>query len=221
MARDMYGTMSGPSAWMMTRTWDVPHVTLLAAMWTVMMVGMMLPSVAPLLLIYASILRQSPEGPRAALHVYPMAAGYLVVWIGFSLLATAAQRALGDTVLTPMMTVRSSAVATALLAVAAVYQLTPIKETCLDSCRSPVSFIMRHMRLDAAGAFLMGLQHGVYCLGCCWALMLLLFAGGIMNLWTIGALMVVVLIEKLEPFGLQTRKFNALALGAAALWILL
>ena len=221
MARDMYGTMSGPSVWMMTRTWDLRHVTLLAAMWTVMMIGMMLPSVAPLLLIYASILRQGPEGPKAALRVYPMALGYLLVWVGFSLVVTAAQRALGETVLTPMMTVRSTIVSVVLLGVAAVYQITPVKEACLDSCRSPISFIMSHMRTDAAGAFRMGVLHGIYCLGCCWAMMLLLFAGGIMNLWTIGALMVVVLVEKLEPFGLQTRKFNALALLAAALWVLL
>jgi len=221
MARDMYGSMSGPSAWMMTRVWDVRHVTLLAAMWAVMMAGMMLPSAAPLLLIYASIQRQGPEGPRAALRVYPMAGGYLLVWAGFSVLATIAQRALGGTVLTPMMTVRSSIVAVALLATAAAYQLTPIKAACLDSCQSPLSFITRHMRLDAAGAFRIGVEHGVYCLGCCWALMLLLFAGGIMNLWTIAALMIVVLVEKLSPFGLQTRKLNAIGLLAVALWILM
>jgi predicted metal-binding membrane protein len=220
MARDMYGPMSGASAWMMTRTWDWPHVTLLAAMWTVMMVGMMLPSVAPLLLIYASILRQSPEGPRAALRVYPMAAGYLAVWIGFSLLATFAQRALGETVLTPMMTVRSSTVAVILLAMAAAYQLTPVKEACLGSCQSPIAFLMRRMRLDAAGAFRIGVEHGIYCVGCCWALMLLLFAGGIMNLWTIAALMLVVLLEKLSPFGFRTRLINAAGLAALAVWFL-
>lgn len=221
MARDMYGSMSGPSAWMMTRVWDLRHVTLLAAMWMVMMVGMMLPSVAPLLLIYASILRQSPEGPRAALRVYPLAGGYLVVWIAFSLLATLAQRALGETVLTPMMTVRSSIVAAVLLVVAAAYQLTPIKEVCLDSCRSPIPFLMRHMRLDPAGAFRLGIEHGLYCVGCCWALMLLLFAGGIMNLWTISALMIVVLLEKLSPFGLRTRLLNAAGLAALAVWFLI
>ena len=221
MSLDMYGSMSGPSAWMMTRTWDWPHVSLLAAMWTVMMVGMMLPSVAPLLLIYASILRQSPEGPRAALRVYPMAAGYLTVWIGFSLLATFAQRALGETLLTPMMTARSSMFSVVLLGTAAAYQLTPLKQACLNSCRSPIAFIMSHMQLDVAGAFRMGVEHGVYCLGCCWALMLLLFAGGIMNLWTIAALMLVVLVEKIEPFGWRTRRVNAALLIAAAVWVLI
>ena len=220
MARDMYGAMSGPAAWMMTRVWDARHVSLLAAMWIVMMIGMMLPSVAPVLMIYAGVLRSSPEGPRAALRVYPMAAGYLLVWTMFSLLMTLLQRALGDTVITPMMTLRSSITAAALLLIAAVYQLTPVKEVCLSSCRSPITFIMRRMRLDAAGAFRLGIEHGLYCVGCCWALMLLLFAGGIMNLWTITALMVVVLLEKLAPFGVRTRLVNAAALMAGAVWFL-
>jgi len=221
MARDMYGPMSGPSAWMMTREWDIPHVTLLAAMWIVMMIGMMIPSAAPMLLIYAGVLRSSPEGPRAALRVYAMAAGYVLVWVAFSLVATAVQRALGDTVLTPMMTLRSSIVAAALLLAAAAYQLTPVKEVCLESCRSPLSFLMRHMRLDTAGAFRLGIEHGVYCVGCCWALMLLLFAGGIMNLWTIASLMLVVLLEKLSPFGVRTRVVNAAGLAAVAAWFLM
>jgi len=220
MARDMYGSMSGASAWMMTPAWDLPHVSLLAAMWIVMMVGMMLPSAAPTILIYAGVLRSSPEGPRAALRVYPMAAGYLLVWVAFSLAAAVLQRLLGDSVITPMMTLRSSLVAALLFVVAAVYQLTPIKAACLDSCQSPLTFILRHMRLDAAGAFKMGVEHGVYCLGCCWALMLLLFAGGIMNLWTIAALTFVVLFEKLAPFGMRTRFVNAAALMFGAVWFL-
>ena len=114
---------------------------------------MMLPAVAPMLLIYAGVMRSSPEGPRAALRVYPMAAGYLLVWIAFSLIATVAQRALGATVITPMMTLQSSVAAAALLAVAALYQLTPLKRVCLDSCRSPIAFILERMRPSAAGAF--------------------------------------------------------------------
>ncbi len=217
MARDMYGAMSGPSAWMMTRVWDARHVTLLAAMWIVMMVGMMLPSAAPVLLIYAGVMRSSAEGTRGALRVYPMAAGYLLVWIGFSLLATAVQRALGE-IVTPMMTLRSSLAAAGLLAIAAAYQLTPMKAACLDTCQSPITFITARMRPGAGGAFRMGVEHGLYCLGCCWALMLLLFAGGIMNLWTIAALSSFVLFEKLTPFGARTRHVSAAALLAAAAW---
>jgi predicted metal-binding membrane protein len=166
------------------------------------------------------VLRSSAEGPRAALRVYPMTAGYLLVWIAFSLLATALQVALGATVITPMMTLRSSLAAAALLVVAAVYQLTPLKQACLESCRSPITFILARMRPGAMGAFRLGVEHGMYCVGCCWALMLLLFAGGIMNLWTIAAIMVVVLVEKLEPFGLRTRTLNAVALMAAAAWVM-
>jgi predicted metal-binding membrane protein len=212
--------MSGPSAWMMTPVWDVRHVTLLAAMWIVMMIGMMTPSAAPLLLIYAGVMRSSAGGPRAALRVYPLAAGYLLVWIAFSLLATALQRVLGAGMITPMMTLRSSMATAGLLAIAAVYQLTPLKQACLASCRSPITFILARMRPGALGAFRLGVEHGVYCVGCCWALMLLLFAGGIMNLWTIAALMLVVLIEKLEPFGWRTRRLSAVALMAAAAWVM-
>jgi predicted metal-binding membrane protein len=219
MASDMYGAMTGPSAWMMTRVWDARHLSLLAAMWIVMMIGMMLPSVSPMLLLYAGVLRASPEGPKAALRVYAMAAGYLLMWIAFSLLATGMQRALGETMLTPMMTPRSSAVAAILLLIAAAYQLTPFKEICLHSCRSPIAFMMRHIRLDAAGAFRLGIEHGLHCVGCCWALMLLLFAGGIMNLWTIAALMIAVLLEKVAPLGLRTKQLTAAALVAAAIWV--
>jgi predicted metal-binding membrane protein len=220
MARDMYGAMTGPSAWMMTRVWDTRHVTLLAAMWIVMMIGMMLPSAAPLLLVYASVMRSGSGGPRAALRVYPVAAGYLVAWVGFSLVATALQRGLGSSVLTPMMTVQSSIVAAALFAAAALYQVTPLKQVCLDSCRSPFAFILARMRPGASGAFRLGLEHGLYCVGCCWTLMLLLFAGGIMNLWTIATLTLVVLVEKLEPFGFRTRHVNAVGLMAAAVWVM-
>jgi len=220
MARDMYGTMAGASAWMMTPVWDARHATLLGAMWIVMMIGMMLPAVTPTLLIYAGVMRSGPDGPRAALRVYPMAAGYLLVWIGFSVLATALQRTLGSTLITPMMTLRSSLAAAALLGVAAIYQLTPMKRVCLQSCQSPIAFLVARIRPGAAGAFRLGLEHGLYCVGCCWALMLLLFAGGVMNLSTIAALMIVILLERLEPFGLRTRKISAVALMAVAAWVM-
>ena len=220
MGRDMYGAMAGSSAWMMTRAWDARHTSLLAAMWIVMMTGMMLPSAAPMLLIFAGVMRSSPDGARAAFRAYPLAAGYLLVWIGFSLVATALQRAIGAAILTPMMTLRSSMIAAALFVVAALYQVTPAKQTCLDSCRSPIAFILARMRPGASGAFRLGLAHGLSCVGCCWALMLLLFAGGIMNLRTIVALALVVFVEKLEPFGLRTRQWNAVALAAAAVWVM-
>jgi predicted metal-binding membrane protein len=199
MARDMYGKMDGSSAWMMTRQWDFTHLLLLFAMWAVMMIGMMLPSAAPTLLIYAGVVRKSPESERASSHVYAFAGGYLLAWTAFSLAATMLQRVLARwLLLSPMMESRGWLGGT-LLIVAGLYQLTPFKRSCLESCRSPAAFIAAHWRRGIMGAFRMGIAHGLFCLGCCWALMLLLFVGGVMNLWCIAALTVFVLLEKLAP----------------------
>ncbi len=221
MARDMYGTMTGPSAWMMTTVWDARHLALLCAMWTVMMIGMMVPSAAPTLLLYAGVMRRSPDGARAALRVYPMAAGYVLVWFGFSIAATLLQRALSTTLmLSPMMTLASPLAAGLLLLAAALYQLTPLKRSCLESCQSPITFITTHMKPGASGAFHLGVVHGVHCLGCCWVLMLLLFVGGVMNLLVIAALTAFVLFEKLAPLGKYSARLGALALIGAAAWVL-
>src|SRR5512137_595553 len=142
MARDMYGAMTGPSAWMMTDRWDFAHVALLLAMWVVMMAGMMLPSAAPTLLLYAGVIRKSADHQQARALVYAFAGGYLVVWTAFSAAATALQRVLANLlVLSPMMEARDTTFGSALLLVAGLYQLTPFKRTCLESCRSPAAFI--------------------------------------------------------------------------------
>ncbi|HXR05108.1 MAG TPA: DUF2182 domain-containing protein [Verrucomicrobiae bacterium] len=219
MARDMYGAMTGPAAWMMTDRWDFAHLSLLFAMWVVMMAGMMLPSAAPTLFLYAGVIRKSPEGERAPAHVYAFLGGYLLVWTAFSLVACVLQRELANLLLlTPMMEARGRAVGGALLVVAGLYQLTPFKRACLESCRSPAAFIARHWKRGVAGGFRLGLVHGAYCLGCCWALMLLLFAGGVMNLWWIGALTVFVLLEKLAPLGAQGGRLSGLLIIALGLW---
>src|SRR5690242_14804727 len=178
MARDMYGAMDGASAWMMTHAWDFTHLALLFALWVVMMAGMMLPSAAPTILLYAGVIRKSPNAHRVRAHVYAFAGGYLLVWTIFSLLATVLQRALAHwLLLSPMMELRAGWIGGALLVVAGIYQLTPFKRTCLESCRSPAAFIVRHWQRGVTGGFHIGLAHGLYCLGCCWALMLLLFVG--------------------------------------------
>jgi predicted metal-binding membrane protein len=181
MARDRYGPMTGASAWMMTPVWDVPHLALLWAMWAVMMVGMMLPSASPMLLLYGSVARRSAAGASAASRqIYALAAGYLMAWTLFSFGATALQRFLAKLVfVSSMMEVTSPVVGATLLFVAGVYQLTPNKEACLRTCRSPLGFLMSRWRPGWSGAFRMGLEHGALCVGCCWALMLLLFAGGV------------------------------------------
>ena len=220
MTIDMYGPMTGASAWMMTTEWDVPHVLLLWAMWTVMMAGMMLPSASPFVLLYGASARKSTHG-SAARQVYALAAGYLLVWTVFSLGATVLQR--GFAVLrlvSPMMEVTSSWVAATLLLLAGAYQLTPIKDACLRTCQSPLGFLMSHWRNGWRGALVMGVEHGVYCVGCCWALMLLLFAGGVMNLAVIAALTALVAFEKLAPLGLHTARITGVLLMAAGLWML-
>jgi predicted metal-binding membrane protein len=219
MARDMYGPMTGASAWMMTAVWDVPHLLLLWAMWAVMMTGMMLPSASPMLLLYGIVARRSAQ-ETAARQLYALAAGYLMVWAVFSLGATALQRLLAAFLLvSPMMEITSPAVGATLLLFAGVYQLSPIKHACLRTCQSPLGFLMSRWRSGLSGAFVMGLEHGAYCVGCCWALMLLLFAGGVMNLVVIAALTAFVALEKLAPFGMHGARVGGVLLIVAGLWM--
>jgi predicted metal-binding membrane protein len=152
--------------------------------------------------------------------VYAMAAGYLLVWAGFSLIATLLQRVLSRwLMLSPMMESTSPQISGTLLILAGVYQFTPLKHACLASCSAPVAFLMRRWRDGTFGAFRLGLEHGVLCVGCCWALMLLLFAGGVMNLTVIAALTAFVLIEKLTPFGVRSVRVTGAALVAFGIWI--
>jgi predicted metal-binding membrane protein len=221
MARDMYGTMLGPAAWMMTADWDAAHLLLLWAMWAVMMTAMMLPSAAPLVLLYAGALRTGGD-PEVGRKTYALAAGYVLVWALYSVAATALQRGLSIAlVLTPMMEPASAEAAAVLLALAGAFQLSPLKRACLRVCRSPLSFLLEHWRADTLGALRLGALHGVYCLGCCWALMLLLFAGGVMSLAVIVALTLWVLAEKLAPLGEQTTRVTGVALLAFAAWVAL
>lgn len=220
MARDMYGSMQGASAWMMSTEWDWARVVLLWAMWAVMMTAMMLPTAAPLVLLYASVMRRSAGVQAPARGVYALAAGYTFVWALFSVAATALQRALAKgLVLTPMMEPATPIAGAAVLAIAGVYQLTPLKRACLRACRSPLGFMMQRWRDGVAAAFRLGVEHGVYCLGCCWALMLILFAGGVMNLVVILALTAWVLVEKFAPFGERTATASGVLLLAISIWM--
>ena len=218
MAVDMYGAMTGPSAWMMTTTWDAPHLALLWAMWVVMMAGMMLPSASPLILLYAGAAGRSAAA-GAYRRTWALAAGYLAVWMAFGTAATALQRILSRLfLLTPMMEMASTRGEGVLLLVAGLYQFTPAKTACLRACRSPLSFVMRHTGSSARSAFALGLEHGLYCLGCCWALMLLLFVGGVMNLWVIVGLTLVVLLEKIGPWGMVASRLVGVVLIGLGAW---
>jgi predicted metal-binding membrane protein len=211
MARDMYGPMTGASAWMMTPVWDALHLVLLWAMWAVMMTAMMLPSAMPMILLAGG------TGHRSF-----VALGYVAVWAIFSVGATAFQWMLGkSSILNPMMEVTSPEAGAILLIVAAIYQWTPLKQVCLTACQSPLSFLMRRWRSGRWGALQLGAHHGIYCVGCCWALMLLLFVGGVMNLTVIVALTLFVAFEKLTPLGTWGARASGLMLFAAAAWMLL
>lgn len=202
MAWDMSGTMQGPAAWMMTDNWDALHLATLWAMWAVMMAGMMLPSAGPMVTLYVRVAHSQENHPATTLSAYGLALGYLLVWAMFSGGATLLQRLLAEaTLLSPMMEPAKPILAPVLLLVAGFYQMTPLKHSCLRSCQSPFMFFMKRWQPGFYGALLMGIRHGVYCLGCCWALMLLLFATGVMNLLAIVALTLWVMMEKLVPRG--------------------
>lgn len=215
-AVDMYGAMDGLSAWMMRADWDGRYFALMAGMWSVMMLGMMLPSAAPTLLVFGAVVRRQPQPDRPVARVYAFAAGYLAVWTAFSLAATALQALLARAALvTPMMESASVRFGGVLLLLAGAWQLTPLKQSCLASCRSPMDWLARHWRPGLRGAFALGVGHGAFCLGCCWALMLLLFAGGVMNLAWIAAITLFVLLEKLAPFGVQGGRLSGVLLMAS------
>jgi predicted metal-binding membrane protein len=201
--------------------WTPDYAALMFAMWWVMMAAMMLPSAAPMLLLFARVNRGERAGGRSYAPTGIFAAGYLAAWGGFSALATAAQWGLQRLdLLSPMMATPSRLLAAAILIGAGAWQLTPIKRICLQHCRSPLGFLAMSWRRGRLGAFRMGLDHGTYCLGCCWFLMGLLFVGGVMNLFWIAALAVFVLIEKVLPFGHWVGRVagvGAIAWGSAML----
>ncbi|ODR98831.1 hypothetical protein AUC68_06445 [Methyloceanibacter methanicus] len=197
-----------------------PHYWLIAfVMWAVMMVAMMLPSAAPMVLLYARVVRRADQqaaSAEAPLSIASFAGGYLSLWILFSILAVAVQFALERAgLMTMMMSSRSALLSGALLIAAGVYQLTPLKAACLEHCRSPAAYLANHWRAGPMGAWRMGLEHGAYCVGCCAVLMLLLFVGGVMNLVWIAGLSLFVAIEKLAPFGPKLAKVLAVVLIGA------
>ncbi|MGB6949911.1 MAG: DUF2182 domain-containing protein [Methyloceanibacter sp.] len=199
--------------------WTPAYWVISFFMWAIMMVAMMLPSASPMMLLYARVVRQAErkgEFRDASLRIAAFAAGYLALWILFSAFAVAAQWALEHSgAMSATMVLRSRALAGGLLVAAGLYQLTPLKDACLAHCRAPASFLASHWRPGIAGAWRMGLAHGAYCLGCCVALMLLLFVGGVMNLIWIAGLSLIVLAEKLMPRGERLRVPLGLLLVAA------
>jgi len=181
--------------------WATSDVAALFVMWVVMMVGMMLPSAAPMILLVAGTHRRQ-GGPYAQTRTAAFAAGYLVAWIEFSLAAALTQAALhAGALMSPSMATQSSRVSGAIFLAAGMYQWLPLKHACLLHCRSPLHFLSEHWREGISGAFTLGLQHGLFCIGCCWVLMALLFAAGVMNLAWVAAIGGLVLVEKIVKHG--------------------
>jgi predicted metal-binding membrane protein len=196
--------------------WSWVEVGALVVMWAVMMVGMMTPAAAPMILMFATIHRRRTTEGRPAVPTAIFVLGYLAVWTIYSVVAAVAQAGLhAAALLSPAMAATSPLLAGGLLVAAGVFQWTPLKRACLAACRSPLSFLMTDWREGRAGAFVMGFRHGLYCLGCCWALMALLFVAGVMNLLWVATIAVAVLVEKVVPRGDLVGRLAGVVLVAA------
>jgi predicted metal-binding membrane protein len=201
--------------------WSPSHAALILLMWWVMMAAMMLPSAAPLVLLATALHRRKGRAGRPDLMAALLTAGYLAVWGAFSLAAALAQWSFELAgLISPGTMTAGPAIAGVILLAAGLYQLSPLKQACLRRCRSPVAFLAAHWRPGAAGAFRLGLAHGAYCVGCCWFLMALLFVGGVMNPFWIGALALYVLAEKLAPRGHLLSRASGLLLAGAGVAML-
>jgi predicted metal-binding membrane protein len=182
--------------------WEPTTVLLLFVMWTVMMVAMMVPSAAPMVLAFLTVNQRRQAMDRPLVPVAIFLFGYLAVWTAFSAVATFAEWGLHQAaMLSTTMTATSTALNGGLLIAAGLFQWTPLKRACLKGCRSPLSFLMSEWRDGTAGAFVMGLRHGAYCVGCCWVLMALLFVAGVMNLLWVAVIALFVMAEKILAKG--------------------
>lgn len=210
------GDMGSSLAMPMTSAWTTGDVVLMWTMWAVMMAGMMLPSAAPMIGAY----RTTIGSPTATLDGSTpwFVAGYLAAWSGFAVLATVLQWSLHQAALVDAMGAPTSRwLGASLLAGAGAYQLTASKHACLRRCQSPLGFLLNEWRDRRWGAAVMGVRHGAFCIGCCWALMATLFVLGVMNLWWVGLLAAVVLAEKLVPGRALSRTLGVGLIGWAVL----
>jgi predicted metal-binding membrane protein len=204
-----------------TAAWHASEIGMLVVMWTIMMIAMMVPTVAPMVLLFAAIQRQRRELQRPYVPAGLFLLGYLLVWTGFSILATAAQWGLHATaLLSPMMISTSPIFGGVVLIATGVFQFSETKRACLRQCRSPLDFLLTEWREGPRGAVVMGLRHGVFCTGCCWLIMLLLFVVGVMNLMWVAALTALVLAEKVLPRGQLLARVAGVAMIAWGIWML-
>lgn len=203
--------------------WSAVEFAFVFVMWVVMMIGMMAPSAAPMILMYARLARQGNIAGKPLAATGWFATGYFVAWAGFSLAATLVQWALERAaLLDERMASASTLVGAIVLIAAGIYQWLPIKNTCLVQCQSPLGFLMSyggHGR-NAVGSLRRGLRHGIYCVGCCWVLMGLLFVVGVMNVLWIALLALLVLLEKLTPWGRWVARIAGVVCIAAGMWMM-
>jgi predicted metal-binding membrane protein len=215
-------TPAGPMDMASAMPSAAPSFALVAAMWAGMMVGMMVPSATPMVVAFTDWTRRGPTSGSRPAAVASFLSGYVVVWLGFSLLAAIAQVGLERVdVLTVMGAISSPVVGGAVLVLAGVFQVTPWKESCLRRCRTPVGFLIAEWRDGPGGAVVMGIRHGVYCLGCCWLLMAALFVVGTMHLAWMAVVAGFVLVERLVPPSLRVGHAAAAVLIGWGAWTLL
>lgn len=206
-----------------TAPWNAIEFVFVFVMWAVMMVGMMVPSATPMILLYARVGGQAANTAEALAATWWFAAGYLLIWTAFALAATFAQWALERaSLLTPAMASADGVLGGIVMIAAGLYQWMPLKDACLRQCKAPWLFIQRHggFRGDAPGSLVLGARHGMYCVGCCWVLMALLFVGGVMNVLWIAAITIFVLAEKVVPAGRAISRFAGLGFFAWGVWLL-
>ncbi|HKF61312.1 MAG TPA: DUF2182 domain-containing protein, partial [Dongiaceae bacterium] len=193
--------------------WTPGYAALIFAMWCVMMIAMMLPGAAPMLLLFARVNRKHKAAGAPLAPTTLFAAGYLLAWGGFSAVAAALQWGLESArLLSPMLVATDHCLGVGILVAAGLWQLTPFKARCLHHCRTPLGFLIGNWHKGRLGALRMGLEHGAFCLGCCWFLMALLFFGGVMNLYWIVGPALFVLLEKTVPFGHWLGRFAGMIL---------
>jgi predicted metal-binding membrane protein len=217
------GGMAGMAAMAMDvwRPWTATEAALMFVMWIVMMAAMMIPSAAPMMLAFARIGRARAPTPGPMISSAAFLLGYLALWVVFGLFATAGQGLLhAAALLSPSMASVSPVFSGAVLVAAGIYQFTPLKGVCLATCRMPLAFLIAEWRDGIRGAFVMGLRHGLYCVGCCGLIMALLFVAGVMNLLWIALLAVVVLAEKALPYGQWVGRVLGIAALAWGAWLL-
>ena len=221
VARDM-SDMSADIAMPSTEAWGMVDLALLFVMWVVMMLAMMVPSASPLILMVAFINRKRRERDDPLVPTGLFLAGYLLAWTAYSAVATGAQWGLHTTsLLSPAMVSTSPVLGGILLLTAGIFQFTSLKQACLSHCRSPVGFVLGHWREGRGGALRMGMEHGLFCVGCCWVLMALLFVAGVMNLLWVAVISLFVLAEKVLAKGELVGRLGGAALLTAGVAVLI